>query len=115
MGQRVFRAMVAEEGRLAHRRDERRLASDVATVAFLPATALPDTQLVRLRAADYLRRDQNGTVMLLQGVDTGLARKVLIRAGLPPSLADATRCSVARPGDLVVPQPAPSRIGSEGR
>jgi len=116
MGRRAAHALQAERGRLSHKRSERRRPSDVATVAYLPATVVPQATLMRFRTSDCIQRDGDGTVVLLRGTDTFFARSALERAGLPSMLTANPEVvyRVARPVDFVspsMPSPVSARDG----
>jgi glycosyltransferase involved in cell wall biosynthesis len=103
MAQRVEVALVAEQGRLAHERDDRRDRSDVATVVHLPRQLVPPLWSQMFRVSDTAMEDGCGLVVMLRGTDTAAARTALLRSGLPALVADdpSVRYSVARPADHV--------------
>lgn len=103
MTQQVLDVLTAEEGRLAHRHDERRARTDLSTVAVVPFDLLPPEQSLHFRPTDRSSVGARGLVVLLRGADTQTARAALRRAGLPESAANhpSVQTLVARPADLV--------------
>ncbi len=105
MAQQVSRILLAEEGRLAHPRDERRSRSDLSSVAMIPFDLIPEDVVLRFRPTDRMFVGSDGQVVLLRGTDTEHAPDALRRAGLPDRVVrdPAVRITVARPADLVSP------------
>ena len=105
MAQQVSRIVLAEEGRLAHARDERRSRSDLSSIAVIPFELIPDGVVLRFRPTDRTFVGSEGQVVLLRGTDTENAPDALRRAGLPERVVNhpGVHISVARPADLVSP------------
>lgn len=101
MASRAEAALLAEAGRRALGRADRRRRGDVATVARVPCVCRSVARLDQLRATDRVREHGDGGVsILLAGADTSEARLVLDR--LLPGWQDAgVMISVAQPRDLV--------------
>jgi glycosyltransferase involved in cell wall biosynthesis len=105
MGERARRALLAEQGRLDNAKRERRLASDVSTLVHFPASLAPRALSTRFRISDQVYEADNGSLVLLRGADTEVARTAVARAGLPPLVVSSPSVAyaVARPSDLVAP------------
>ena len=107
MAHQIGDVLDGERGRLAHRTDDRRVRTDLATVVHVPTTLLPPAWTPQFRLTDRWSRTTQALVVLLPGADTGTARLALRRAGLPGEIVDHPTVSieVARPADLLSPIP----------
>ncbi len=112
MARRVLAVLHAEEDRLAHLPDKRRIISDVATVVRIPVDLLPGGVIPKFRSTDNCMISDDDLVVLLRGHDTDSTRMVLERVGLYQSAISDPRVviSVARPVDLVSPAVSASHV-----
>jgi glycosyltransferase involved in cell wall biosynthesis len=103
MAKQIVDILLAEEGRLRHRRDDRRSRTDLSTVAVVPFDLLPEGHTLHFRPTDRSLVGPDGLVLLLRGTDTESARTALRRAGLSESAVNhpSVQTMVARPRDLV--------------
>ena len=70
MARRVLAVLRAEEDRLAHLPDNRRIISDVATVVRIPVDLLPGGVIPKFRSTDNCMISDDDLVVLLRGHDT---------------------------------------------
>ncbi len=105
MAERISAVLDDERGRLAHRSDDRRVRTDLATVVHVPTPLLPDNWVPDFRLSDKWSRTTQALVVLLPGADTGTARLALSRAGLPDEVVThpSVTVEVARPTDFLSP------------
>ena len=102
----------SEADRLDHAGDNRRVATDAATVVSIPVELSPGGVVPTFRATDRCLIGDGMFLVLLRGTDTQTARAALRRAGFIPSAIDDARLvvTVARPVDLVSPAVAASPV-----
>lgn len=105
MADQFLALLRAEAGRLAHSPNNRRVATDLATVVRVPVEALPEGFTPAFRYLDKCVMSETDLVVLLRNTDTETAIAALRRAGLPPSVLGSDRLgvSVATTVDLVSP------------
>lgn len=105
MADQFLALLRAEGGRLAHSPNNRRVATDLATVVRVPVDELPEGFRPVFRYLDKCVTSQTDLVVLLRNTDTETAIAALRRAGLPAPLLGSARLSVsvATTVDLVSP------------
>ncbi len=112
MAAQVIALLRAEEGRLAQFPNNRRITTDLATVARVPVGLLPAGLVPAFRGTDKSVMSGDDLVVLLRNTDTDTARTALRRAGVPPLVLSGSdvRVSVATTVDLVSPAIATSPL-----
>jgi glycosyltransferase involved in cell wall biosynthesis len=105
MASQILSLIRAEEGRLAHLSDNRRLSTDLSTVARVPVDVLPVGLDPKFRYTDKAVMTDDHLVVLLRNTDTDTAVLALHRAGIPSAMltGSGTRLSVATTVDLISP------------
>jgi glycosyltransferase involved in cell wall biosynthesis len=105
MSGQLLALLGAEGGRLVQSPNDRRTATDLATVVQVPVSLFPDGEIPKFRETDRCSVSDTDLVILLRNTDTDTARSALRRAGLSAQgVSDEhMRVSVARHVDLVAP------------
>jgi glycosyltransferase involved in cell wall biosynthesis len=113
MADQMLGLLSAEAGRLVQSPNNRRTATDLATVVQVPVALFPDGEIPKFRETDRCSVNDADLVVLLRNTDTDSARCALRRAGLSAKgVSDEHwRVSVARHADLVSPTGVDSTTG----
>jgi glycosyltransferase involved in cell wall biosynthesis len=103
MAEQMVALLGAEEGRLVQSPNNRRMATDLATVVRLPVDLLPDGEIPQFRETDRCHISDTDLVVLLRNTDTDTATCALRRAGFSTRgiADDHVQVSVAHHVDLV--------------
>jgi glycosyltransferase involved in cell wall biosynthesis len=105
MADQILALLGAEAGRLAQSPNNRRTATDLATVVRIPVDLIPDGEIPKFRETDLCNINEDDLVVLLRNTDTDTARCALRRAGFTTKriVDEQVQVSVAHHIDLVSP------------
>ena len=110
MADQILVLLAAEGGRLAQSPNNRRTATDVATVVRMPLDLVPEGLVPTFRYTDRCEKSGADLVVLLRNTDTDAAKRALRRAGFSTLgiVDERLEISVARHIDLVSPTGQPA-------